>query len=131
MKELELVLEVLERGANGVEAPRLGHGRVPVHLRRRRPKILHEDEATLPVTATAAGVVPNPLRRRRRRVDPGLLTGAGFAEGLDGFEEVGAGDRVDCVADLVVQIPDPLQHRLHLLHLPSHRYHLLGLGLGF
>ena len=44
----------------------------------------------------------------------GLVSGGGGAA-ADGAQEVGAGEGVDGVADLVVEVPDGLQHGLRLL----------------
>lgn len=106
MEELEMVLEVLEGGSDGVETPRLRRHRGAVL--RSRQKIFGEHEPSFPVTAA----------RPRRRLHG---AGVGLCQGLDGAEEVGAGEGVDGVADLVVEVPDPLHHRLDLLlHLPPH-----------
>lgn len=122
MEELELVLEVLEGGPDGVEAPRLRHHRFVLV----GPEILDKHEPSPPLT------FPSGSLHRHRRV---LVFAGGLAEGLDRFEEVGPGDCVDGVADLVVKVPDPLQQCLDLLHLhlPSHREPIPGLrlGLGF
>ncbi|RWW44544.1 hypothetical protein BHE74_00049682 [Ensete ventricosum] len=105
MEELELVFEVLEGGSDGVETPRLRRHRGAVL--RSRQKIFGEHEPSLPVTAAG-------LRCRFQ------VAGVGLGQGLDGAEEVGAREGVDGVADLVVEVPDPLQHLLDLLHLPAH-----------
>lgn len=108
MKELKLVLEVLQRRADGVEAPGLRYrGAFVLNF---HPKILDVDEPTLPISLTIN------LRSYQRRLVP---SSAGV---LNQAEEVRARDSVDGVADLVMKVPDPLQNCFHLLHLhpPSH-----------
>lgn len=93
MEELELVFEVFEGGADGVEAPALGDGGVDVG----GAEFLGEDEAG------GGG---------------GGRMGIGFGDqGFDGGEEMGSGDGEDGVAELVVEVPDLLQQRFDLIHL--------------
>lgn len=84
MEELELVFEVFEGGADGVEAPGLGDGGVDVG----GAEFLGEYEA-------GGG---------------GGRIGIGFGDqGFDGGEEMGSGDGEDGVAELVVDVPNLLQ----------------------
>ena len=99
-----MVLEVLERGADGVQAPGLGHG-----LLRGRPAALDEDAPVPPAPAAAARAGPPGGRRGR---------GRGRRRGQ---QEVGARGREDGVAEAVVEVPDPLEDRLRLRRVPPHR----------
>lgn len=87
MEKLELVLKVLERGANGIEALGLPYRRVIVVL---DSEVLDKDEAG-PVLINN-GVVC---------VGVALLIG-GVPQGLDGVEELSSGNRVNGVAELIV-----------------------------
>lgn len=109
MEVLKPVLEVLESGPDGVEALRLRHRRLVI----LRPESLHEHEAaaTFSASSSVAAISCDP----RLRLD---LILRGFGKGSGGFEEMGPRYGVDGVADLVVEVTDPLQHRLHC---PSHR----------
>lgn len=111
MEEFELVLEVLEGGANGVQALGLENRHVIVV----DPELLDEDESR-PAALAVRVVVPRLLLPVEAKLVgfPGRI--------LDRIEEMSPGDRVDGVAELVVQIPDFLEHGLNLvdLHFPFH-----------
>lgn len=116
MQELEVVLEVLERRPDGVQAPGLGHrsrrggqGRTAaVFLPESSSSPTSLDEDT-PIPAAGAGAGGGARRRR-------------------GGEDVGGGDGEDGVAEAVVEVPDPLQNRLRVRRVPSHH---LAVALGF
>lgn len=95
-KALELVLEVLERGADGVQAPGL------LSEGRQRGDLVSAARAEAQTPALDV-----------HEAGGGLVRGGGAA--ADGAQEVGAGEGVDGVADLVVEVPDGLQHGLRLL----------------
>lgn len=99
MDELELVLEALEGGSDGIKPLGLGDGGIVLE-----PELLHEDE---PGPVVAGACLPG-------LVGAGVEGIVGLAEGL---EEMGSGDGVDGIAELVVEVPYPLQHGLHLLQL--------------
>ena len=103
MKELELVFEVLECCPYGVEALCFEDGGVIVF----GTEVLDEDEAA----AVFGG---------GRRVS--VADVVGVLKGFDRAEEVGPGDGVDGVAELVVEVPDFLQNRFDFLdlHVPFH-----------
>lgn len=101
-----MALEVLERGADGMQAPRVRHGC------RRRGKV----------------DVPSPLRRPLPLEDYVAVGGAPAAAG----RKAGAGgEGEDGVAELVVEVPDALLQRLRLrfrrrrLPVPSHLIHAI------
>lgn len=112
MEEFELVLEVLEGGANGVQALGLEDRHVIVV----DTELLDEDESR-----PAALSIRIVVRRFLLPVEAKLV--GGFpGRILDRIEEMSPGNRVDGVAELVVQIPDFLEHGLNLvdLHFPFH-----------
>jgi hypothetical protein len=100
-----VAFEVLERGADGVQAPDLGRrGSGPVSL------ALDEDAFLAAATAVTG------WRGR-------------------GQEEAGAGGSEDGIAEAVVKVPDPLQGPLRLRRVPPHfaagaRGFFSGRGLG-
>jgi hypothetical protein len=88
-KTLELVLEVLQRGADGVQAPvLLSQGRQGDDL----VSAARAETQTPALDVHEAG---------------GGCGGGGAA--ADSAQEVGAGEGVDGIADLVVEVPDGLQ----------------------
>lgn len=108
-----MVLDVLERGADGVQTPGLGHG-----LRGGGQRIAASAPAAgaaldedAPVPAAAADAV-GPFGEGRGRHGRGRGSGQ---------EEVRAGGGEDGVAEAVVEVPDPLERRLGLRRVPPHR----------
>ncbi|KAL0905989.1 hypothetical protein M5K25_024445 [Dendrobium thyrsiflorum] len=102
-------------GPDGVEAPCLSQGGVLI-----RPETLNENVPTTSFIASVSQVSIRWMVLLLRR--PGEI--------LDGFQEVSSGDRMDGVANLVMEVPDPLQDCFDLfhLHLPFHQTSDLGLG---
>jgi hypothetical protein len=92
-KTLELVLEVLQRGADGVQAPGL----------------LSQGRQGDDLVSAARAETQTPA------LDVHEAGGGGRGAAANGAQEVGAGEGVDRVADLVVEVPDGLQHGLLLL----------------
>ncbi|KAH0449926.1 hypothetical protein IEQ34_020618 [Dendrobium chrysotoxum] len=105
----------LKERPDGVEAPCLSQGGVLI-----RPETLNENVPTTSFIASVAQVSIRWMVLFLRR--PGKI--------LDGFQEVSSGDRMDGVANLVMEVPDPLQDCFDLfhLHLPFHQTSDLGLG---
>lgn len=112
MEKFELVLEVLERGPYGVEAFGLLDGRVVVLV---GPEVLHENEPGGPAIFLNGAVLVAFAAVE-------LLDLLGLPQGFDGVEEVSPRNRVDCIAQLVVKVPDFLQDRFDFLqlHVPFH-----------
>jgi len=104
MKELELVFEVLERSAYGVETLGFANGGVVIVV--GRSEVLNKDETR----AVSSGVSGRIGKGRR------------VFEGFEGSEEVGSGNRVNCVAELVVEVPNFFENGFDFfhLHIPFH-----------
>jgi len=102
MKELELVFEVLKRGPYGVETLGFAKGRVIIAV--GRSKVLNKDE-------TISSGVSGRIGKGRR-----------VFEGFEGSKEVGSGNRVNCVAELVVKVPNFFENGFDFfhLHIPFH-----------
>jgi hypothetical protein len=99
-----VVLDVLERRADGVQAPDLGHG-----LRgggQRLSSALDED-AAVPTAADSVGPLDGWRGRHGRRLGSGQ-------------EEVRAGGGEDGVAEAVMEFPDPLKGYLCFRRVPPH-----------
>jgi len=104
MKELELVFEVLERGPYSVETLGFANGGVVVVV--GWSEVLNEDETRAVSSGVSGGI------GKRRRV----------FEGFEGSEKVGSGNRVNCVAELVVEVPNFFENGFDFfhLHIPFH-----------
>lgn len=137
MEEFKLVLEVFEGGSDGIEALSFMNRRRVILL--IDSKLLHKNEPgrlfILP-SAVLVGVQPRSLLRAVVEVQI-----VGLARFVDGAQEVSSGDGMDGVTELIVQIPDFLQHGFNLflfidLHFPFHgeqpnEQTMLFLFLGF
>lgn len=126
MKELELVFQILQSRADGVEALGLLHRLIvdsellDEHVPTgRRPVVLGGGVGAEQLLLV---LLLRLLRRRWRRRRRLLLLR--LPEGPDGAEEVRPRNGVDGVAELVVEVPDLLQNRLHLIDL--HRSSIEG-----
>lgn len=101
MKELELVFKILECGPNSVETLGFTNGGVVVV-----GGVLNEDE-TRGVSSGVSG---------------GIGKGRRVFEGFEGSEKVGSGNQVNCVAKLVVKVPNSFENGFDFfhLHIPFH-----------
>ena len=86
MEDFKLVLEVLERGPNGIEA--LGFLNGGIEIGGVDAEVLDEDESSTVVVGNGAV--------------SGGLPPVGIPLSFDGVEEVSSGNRVNGVAELVV-----------------------------
>lgn len=118
MENFKLVLEVLERGPNSIEALGFPNGGIVIVV---ETKVLDENKTSGPGNGVVGG-------------GSGGLLPIGLSVKLDGAEEVSSGDGVNGVAKLVVQVPDLLQDSFDFvnLHFPFHlRNYLFVLSIIF
>nr|GMD82496.1 hypothetical protein BHE74_00049682 [Ipomoea batatas] len=108
--EFKLVLEVFEGGSDGIEALSfMNHRRVIFLI---KSKLLHENEAGRLIVLPSGVLVGVGSRSLLRAVVEVQIVG--LARLVDGAQEVSSGDGMDGVAELIVQIPDFLQHGFDL-----------------
>nr|GMC67100.1 uncharacterized protein LOC109165304 [Ipomoea batatas] len=121
MEEFKLVLEVFEGGSDGIEALSFMNRRRVIFL--INSKLLHENEAGRLIVLPSGVLVGVGSRSLLRTVVEVQIVG--LSRLVDGVQEVSSGDGMDGVAELIVQIPDFLQHGFDLflffdLHFPFH-----------